>query len=125
MALLDNSYLAEQYLFDEAKKYAEQIYLENEMTRYKAEAVKRLYIMANPKYAEQIAVTIAYAYDNDLPEAEAIVNKLNLEDKHIAALLDDEEKMEKIILQEKIEDQMEARFHNYPYIEESPHGYFY
>jgi hypothetical protein len=98
--------MVEEYFFTEAKKYAEQQFLENEMTRYKTEAVKRLYILVDPIYAEQIATTIAYGFDNQLQEAEIIVNKLDLSSKHIASLLEDEEMKSRLIFQDKVEEGM-------------------
>lgn len=97
---------AEEYFIEESKRYAQQQFIEDEMSRLKNEAVKRFYILSHPNYAEQVATTTAFGYTNQLPEAEKIVNKLCLSDKHIAALLNDEEMMNKIIFQEKIEEKM-------------------
>lgn len=99
---------AEEYFIEESKRYAQQQFIEDEMSRLKTEAVKRFYILSHPNYAEQVAVTTAFGYSNQLQESENIVNKLCLNEKHIAALLDDEEMMNQIILQEKIEDKMYA-----------------
>lgn len=106
MGFLSPNEMAEEYFWSERKKFSESMFLENEMDRYKTEAVKRLYNLTNSNFAEQIAVTIAYAYDNDLKEAEEIVNKLDLCNKHIASLLEDQEKMTEIIFQDTIEEGM-------------------
>jgi len=105
--------MAQEYLYDEAKRYAEYQFLENEMTRYKTEAVKRFYILVDPIYAESFATTIAFGYDNQLKEAEAIVDKLDLCRKHIASLLEDQEMMSELIFQEKVEDRMEEQAYEY------------
>ncbi len=97
---------AEEYILEESKRYAQQQFVEDEMSRLKTEAVKRFYILSHPNYAEQVATTIAYGFTNQLQEAEDIVNKLCLNEKHIAALLQDEDMMNQIILQEKIEEKM-------------------
>lgn len=99
---------AEEYFLEESKRYAQQQFIEDEMSRHKNEAVKRFYILSHPNYAEQVATTTAFGFNNQLPEAESIINKLCLNEKHIAALLDDEEMMNQIILQEKIEEKMYA-----------------
>lgn len=106
MGFLEPHIWAEQYLMEQAKEYAKNTLLEDEMSRYKNEAVKRFYIIAHSTYAEQVAVTTAFGYENNIQEAEKIVGKLGLENKHIAALLDDTEMMEKIIFQEKLEEKM-------------------
>jgi len=106
MGFLEPHVWAEQYLMEESHRYAKQQLFEDEMSRYKTEAVKRFYIVANPIYAEQVAVTTAFGYENNIQEAEKIVIKLGLENKHIAALLDDKEMMEKLIFQDKLEEKM-------------------
>lgn len=85
----------------EAKMMEKQNYIQSEMEKYKADAVKRFHIISNPNFAEALASTIAYGYDNDLPEAVEIVNHLFLCDKHIAALNDDFKMMEEIIFCEE------------------------
>jgi hypothetical protein len=102
-------YDAYQYLLEESKRYSAQKLIEDEMSKYKIEAIKRFYIITHPSYAEQIATSIAFGYNNEIPEATRIVNKLDLNDKHIAALLDDVDMMNTIVFQEKLEDKMYAR----------------
>ncbi len=108
MGFSDPEQSAYAYLIEESKRYAAQQFIEDEMSRYKIEAVKRFYILSHPNYAEQVAVTTAFGYNNQLPEAEKIINKLCLEDKHIAALLEDKDMMNEIIFQEKIQEKMYA-----------------
>lgn len=79
-------------------------YIAEEMDRYRIDAIKRFHIMVQPNYAEEIAVTIAFGFAEELPEALKIVDQLFLNEKHIAALREDENEMEKILLDEKYED---------------------
>jgi len=108
MAFLTPEQMVNEYLMEESKRYAKQQFVEDEMSRHKTEAVKRFYIVAHPSYAEQVAVTTAFGYNNNLSESEKIVDRLCLNDKHIAALLDDEEMMNQIMFQEKLEEKMYA-----------------
>jgi hypothetical protein len=75
-------------------------YIEDQMKEYKGNAVKKIYKYVDPFIAEAIASTIACAYENELPQAIDIVKKLRLNDKHLAALNDDSERMCQLILEE-------------------------
>lgn len=75
-------------------------FVSDQMQEYKAQAVKRLYKICDPSFAEAIASTIALSYMNDLPIAQEIVNHLSLNDKHLAALNNDEELMCELILED-------------------------
>jgi len=105
MAFADPEMMAHEYLAEEGKRYDFNEYIVDQMSKYKTEAVKRFYIIAHPDYAEALASTTAYGYENDLPEAAKIVQQLLLNDKHIAALNDDARKMNEILSQENYEDQ--------------------
>ncbi len=105
MEFLDiDSWISNQ--FDDDKIMEKKEYIQSEIEKYKIDAIKRFYIISNPNFAEALASTIAYGYDNDLPEAQEIVNHLFLSDKHIAALNDDTKMMEEILFCE-LEDQEE------------------
>lgn len=71
--------------------------VDNEMVEYKADAVKRLYILTKSDLSEELAATIAFGYQEGLPEARNIVLRLDLCDKHIAALNDDSRYMTDIL----------------------------
>lgn len=94
----------DRFLVDEAKKAALADFIENEMIRYKDEAEDKFRIISNRKHAENIAATIAFGYREELPEAINIIEALDLDEKHIAALLWDRPKMRKIIEKEKQEE---------------------
>ena len=97
MTTLDSEMWVCRHFDDEAKLIEKEQHIQREMEKYKADAVKRFHIISNPNFAEALASTIAYGYDNDLPEAREIVNHLFLSDKHIAALNDDSKMMEQIL----------------------------
>lgn len=91
----------DRYLVEESKREALASFIENEMIRYKQEAIRRFFTITKPIFAEDIAVTIAFGYREMLPEAKAMIKELDLEEKHIAALMDDSEALEKIIEKEE------------------------
>jgi|SRR5687767_544732 len=78
------------------------MYIEREMDDYKMDAINRFKII-HPNFAEEIASTIAFGYDNDLPEASKIVHYLFLNEKHIASLNNDLEKMRELIFKERLD----------------------
>jgi hypothetical protein len=92
--------MALEYLRECEYRSARDEYIENAMQEYKTEAVKRLYKIVDPFYAEAMAATLAYGYSDGIQEAVEIVNRMALNDKHIAALMDDDKKMMKIIMEE-------------------------
>lgn len=71
---------------------------------YKIDAVKRLYKLVDPDYAEALAQTIAYGYENELESAIELVNKFGLSEKHIAALNNDSDLMLEILTEEAIDE---------------------
>ncbi len=93
MAFSDPEMMVHEYFEEQSRIYSMETYIEREMDNYKTEAVKRFYTLTIPEFAETMAVTIAFGYDNDLPEAAKIVGKLKLNEKHIYALLDDARRM--------------------------------
>jgi hypothetical protein len=106
MISIDPELWVSNHFDHEAKMMAKEDYIQSEMEKYKTDAVKRFHIISNPNFAEALASTIAYGYDNNLPEAVEIVNHLFLSDKHIAALNDDSKMMEQILFCE-LEEQEE------------------
>lgn len=74
--------------------------VDNDMVAYKADAVKRLYTLTKSDLSEALAATIAFGYQEGLPEARNIVLELDLCDKHIAALSDDFSYMTDILYDE-------------------------
>ncbi len=74
--------------------------VENDIEAYKADAVKRLYTLTKSNLSEALAATIAFGYEEGLPEARNIVMELDLCDKHIAALNHDIEYMTDILYDE-------------------------
>jgi len=92
--------MAKEYMQQLTRKQETDMYIESQMEDYKAEAVKRLYRVIDPLYAEAMAATIACSYENELPQALEIVKKLALNDKHIAALNDDFKLMTQLILED-------------------------
>jgi len=97
---LDPSEMASNYFEHLRSSQIQDAYIESQIDEHKAVAVKRLYKVVDPFYAEAIAATIANAYENELPEATEIIKRLGLNDKHIAALNNDTERMCELILKE-------------------------
>lgn len=81
-------------------RHSRDEYVDHVMNEYKTEAIKRIHRICDPFYAEAIASTIAYGHNDGIQEATEIVNRLALNDKHIAALMDNDKKMMEIILEE-------------------------
>lgn len=79
-------------------------YMEDQMKQYKDDALSRIGKIVDMFYVEAIALTIASGYENEDESAIEIVNRLSLNDKHIAALLDDEMMMEDILNDEAIQE---------------------
>jgi len=75
------------------------------MEQYKSDALQRIAKIVDVFYSEAIAVTIASGYENELEQAIEIVNRLSLNDKHIAAILNDSEMMERILKEEAEENE--------------------
>lgn len=102
--MLDTETWVCRHFDDEAKTMEKHDYIQREMEKYKSDAIKRFHIISNPNFAEALASTIAYGFDNDLPEAVEIVNHLFLSDKHIAALNNNFTMMQEIIFCELEEE---------------------
>ena len=85
-------------------EYEENKFIESEIEKYKAAAVKRFYIVADPAYAELVALTTVFGYKEGLKEAVTIVDELRLTDKHIAALDEDREYFLRVLNEERLEE---------------------
>ncbi len=101
----DPKEMASAYFEQLRNRQEKDDYIDSQMDHYKACAIKRLHRYVDPFVAEAIAGTIALAYENELPQAIEIVRKLALNDKHIAALNDDSERMCELVLQDKSESE--------------------
>lgn len=97
--------MAKEYMTYLAIRHDRDQYVLDQIEERKAEAVKCIYKICDPSFAEAIALTIACSFMNELPEAIKIVEKLGLTDKHIAALTNDEELMCQLLLEEASERQ--------------------
>lgn len=75
-------------------------YIDTQIDEHKGYAIKKIYKYCDPFIAEAIAATIACAYMNELPQAIDIVDKMRLNDKHMAALNNDKERMWDLIKQD-------------------------
>ena len=75
------------------------------IAHYKTDALQRISKITDVFYSDAIAVTIASGYENELEQAIEIVNRLSLNDKHIAALLDDIYQMRMILREESLENE--------------------
>ena len=73
--------------------------------QYKKDALQRIAKIVDVFYVDTIAVTIASGYENELEQSIEIVNRLSLNDKHIAALLNDYKQMEDILTEEALESE--------------------
>lgn len=105
--------MVNRYYDDLRRKQEKDEYLEDLMNEHKKEAVKILYRYVDPFIAEAIAGTIAYAYENEVKHAIDIVNKLPLNDKHMAALNNDPDRIWEIILKEVREEEYYDNLENY------------
>jgi len=72
--------------------------------QYKTDALQKISEIVDVFYVDTIAVTIASGYENELEQAIEIVNRLSLNDKHIAALLNDIYQMRMILREESLEN---------------------
>lgn len=101
MAFADPEMMVHEYLEEQGRIASFTQYLEDEMDKYKDQAVKRLYMLPK-EYAKAIASTIAFGYDNQLEEACKIVEEFKLNEKHIYALLDDHRRMFEVLSEESL-----------------------
>jgi hypothetical protein len=104
MAFADPEMMLSEYMDEIGQKWAFEEFIVEQMEKYKTQAVKRFYIVSDPQYAELVAVTTAYGFEQGLTEAKKIVDELRLTDKHLAALNDDARAMNEILSQESYED---------------------
>lgn len=81
--------------------------IEDTLAEYKADALFRIGKICDMFYVEAIALTIASGYENEDESAIEIVNRLSLNDKHIAGILNDSQMMEQILNDEAKQDQQD------------------
>lgn len=110
MAFADPEMMLSEYLDEIGKEWAFDEFIVEQMEKYKTDAVNRFHIISNPLYAELVATTTAYGFQQGLTEAKKIVDELRLTDKHLAALNDDARAMNQIISDENYEDNKYARW---------------
>jgi len=87
--------------FVSKKEYEWDSYIDCQMDYYKKDAIKRLQVIVDSKFAEEIAVSLACASNNGLKEAESILHQAYIEDKHIFSLLEDRDSLDTILWGEK------------------------
>lgn len=75
------------------------------LDQYKMDAIQRISKIVDVFYVDAIAVTIASGYEQEVEQAIEIVNRLSLNDKHIAAILNDAKQMEEILTDEALENE--------------------
>lgn len=68
--------------------FDEDNYLENQMHNYRNQALSALSAIVHPKLVNDMAVVLSYAFREEVYEAEMIAQKLNLDQRHICAVLD-------------------------------------
>ena len=100
MAFPDPINWAHEWANEQSESYYQ---VQDEMENYKKDAIKRFNLIA-PNFSEAIAATIAFGHREGLTEATNIVEYLFLNEKHIAALNDDSEKMDDLLYKEREED---------------------
>lgn len=66
-------------------------FYEKQMHNYKMEAWSALFGVVHPQKVEQFAVILAYGAREELPEADMLIHNLGLDQRHIYAVLDQEE----------------------------------
>lgn len=92
--------MVHEYMDRIAQKVREQEMIEDLIAEYKADALFRIGKICDMFYVEAIALTIASGYENEDESAIEIVNRLSLNDKHIAGILGDSHMMDQILMDE-------------------------
>lgn len=95
----------------------EQEMILDTMEEYRADALFRIGKIVDMFYVEAIALTIASGYENEDESAIEIVNRLSLNDKHIAGILNDSHMMEQI-LKDESKQYTQDQYENETYGEE-------
>lgn len=108
MAFLDPIDWASEWAHDQAALYE----IAEAMEEYKNDAIKRFKLIA-PNFSEAVAATVAFGVNEGLTEAIKIVDYLFLNEKHIAALNEDSEKMDELLYKEKENEKAFDDFDDY------------
>lgn len=103
MAFSDPIDWAHEWSVEQANMLEIEFRVEEEIENFKKDAIKRFHLIA-PNFAEAIASTVAFGFNEGLTEAVKIVEYLFLNEKHIAALNGDSKKMNDILYKEGQED---------------------
>lgn len=92
--------MVSEYMDQLGQEFRKRELIENMLEQYKEDALSRIGKICDIFYVDAIALTIASGYENETDSAIEIVNRLSLNDKHIAGLLNDPDMMEHILLDE-------------------------
>lgn len=121
MAFASPDDMCDDWYYQNSRQCRYEEKAENEMEEFKEDAIKRFHLIS-PNFAEAIAVTTAWAYENGIEDARKIVNYLFLNEKHIVALNNDVDGMISILHKEKDQrDQDDQEFEHL--FEECRYGY--
>ena len=104
MGFLDPDGMTSEWFQRESKLYELEQKVDEELIKFKEDAIKRCHIVS-ANFPKEIAATIAFGYREGFSEAVDIVNYLFLNEKHIAALTDNHDEMKKIVKKEDEEEQ--------------------
>lgn len=86
----------------------------DEMYNLRQDAVERIDYIVHPSYAKEFTKLLAYGFNEGLPEAERICDKIGLTQEHFVALDGDEKEMRKI-LEQKVYDMVPDSAYDYEF----------
>jgi len=109
--------MVNDYMDRIGKQVREQEMIEDTLAEYKSDALFRIGKICDMFYVEAIALTIASGYENEDESAIEIVNRLSLNDKHIAGILNDHHMMDQILRDEGKQHEQD-QYENETYVEE-------
>ena len=75
--------------------------IDDEMKRYKAEALRKLHLIAPPYYFDEFVEFFVLAIQEKHKSVKKILKNFDLGKEHVAALLDDRDEMERLFLDEQ------------------------
>lgn len=82
-------------------------YIEKRMIQKKQECLEALASFVHPKYLNNFAISLAYAYDNEVQEAQIIADNLNLDHTNFLAILDRASEFEEVLFEEAEREYLE------------------
>lgn len=97
--------MVSDYMDRISQQVRKQEMIEETLEEYKKDAFQRISKIVDLFYVEAIALTIASGYENEDESAIDIVNRLSLNDKHIAGILNDSHMMHRILTDEAQENE--------------------